>query len=207
MATQANNSFTFIGRITKDPEFNTTQNGNHNLKFTIAIDQPPKRNQDGSIQKDANGYTVRDSDFPRVILWGSRAQSLVNTLCKGTLVAVTGSVRTRMIPRTDSKGSEFYIDFNVAGLEILGGNTKQSRGDTPNVPQGTQPPGQYPQQPQGQYPQGAPAGAPAGAPPAPGQYPQTPQGQYPQGAPPPQSPQGGQYPQRPPSQPPADSEF
>ena len=88
-----------IGRITKDIEMKSTQSGISAVSMFIAINNG----------KDQNGND-RPADFPKVYVYDKQAEN-VNKFChKGSLVAVTGRVKTRTWDKDNgSKGYETYI--------------------------------------------------------------------------------------------------
>lgn len=128
------NSCTFIGRLTSDPEKRDVGETTC-ASFSIAIDRPPKRNDQGEILRDDNGYAICDTDFPRITCWGKLAEQAVSNLSKGRLIAVSCEVRTSSRER-EGGGRDYFTDFRADSFQYLdsprGGNgggqgeTKQS---------------------------------------------------------------------------------
>lgn len=70
------NKSIIIGRLTKDPELNSTSNGTSVCKFTIAV----------------SGYNDR-TDFIDCEAWKNLADNLTKYQKKGNQIAVSGSIR------------------------------------------------------------------------------------------------------------------
>lgn len=89
------NKVIFIGRLTKEPTFRQGEKMPI-ANFSIAIDRYVK---DGEKQ----------TDFPRVTVFGKTAENASKYLKKGSLVSVEGSVRTGSFERDGVK--VFTTDF------------------------------------------------------------------------------------------------
>ena len=76
------NSVNLIGRLTRDPEVRYTNDQMAIANFTLAIDRPPRK--DGT----------KETDFPRVIVFGRMAENCQRFLSKGRLVGVEGKLQT-----------------------------------------------------------------------------------------------------------------
>jgi single-strand DNA-binding protein len=79
------NSVVLVGRLTKDPDFRYTPNGNGVVKFTLAV----------------KGFTKDDVDFITCEAWKKTAENVANFCRKGQQVAVKGSLKIRV---TDNPG-------------------------------------------------------------------------------------------------------
>jgi len=106
------NNVSLIGRITKDVELRTTESGIAAVSMFIAIDNG----------KDKEGND-RPADFPKIYVYEKQAEN-VNKYChKGSLVGVTGRIKTRSWDKEDgTKGYETYVVANR--VQFL--DTKQS---------------------------------------------------------------------------------
>lgn len=101
------NQFFAIGRLTKDPEKRTTQNGTSVCTFTLAVDRRYK-NADGE----------RQADFFPVVCWRQTADFAAEYLAKGKLAGVIGEMQTRSYE--DKSGAKRYITECVADqVQIL----------------------------------------------------------------------------------------
>lgn len=100
------NKIFLSGRLTKDPEFQTLNNGNSVCKFTVAVSRKFK-NQDGSY----------DSDFFNCVAWKQTADFINKYSHKGNRVSIVGSLQTRSYDSAD--GSKKYItEITVDEFEL-----------------------------------------------------------------------------------------
>lgn len=100
------NVFVATGRLTKDPEKRTTQNGTSVCTFTLAVDRR---------YKNANGE--READFFPVVCWRHTADFAAEYLAKGKLVCVHGEMQTRSY---EKDGVKRYVTECVANdMQIL----------------------------------------------------------------------------------------
>lgn len=77
------NSVQLIGRLTRDPEIRYTSGSQMAVAtFTIAIDRPTR----------AGGE--RQTDFPRITVFGRQAETCEKYLAKGRKVAIEGRIQT-----------------------------------------------------------------------------------------------------------------
>ena len=78
------NSVELIGRLVRDPDVRYTSGSQTAVaSFTIAIDRPQR--QDGG---------ERQTDFPRITVFGRQAETCEKYLKKGRLVAIQGRIQT-----------------------------------------------------------------------------------------------------------------
>lgn len=73
-----------MGRLTKDPELRTTQNGTSVTSFTVAVDREYVRQGE-----------ERQTDFINVVAWRQTAEFVSRYFRKGSMIAVQGSIQTR----------------------------------------------------------------------------------------------------------------
>ena len=77
------NSVVLIGRLTRDPEIRYTSGTQMAVAtFTVAIDRPVR----------AGGE--KQTDFPRITVFGKQAENCERYLAKGRLVGVQGRIQT-----------------------------------------------------------------------------------------------------------------
>lgn len=76
------NNVTLTGRLTADPDLRYTQSGKEITTFTLAVNRP----------KNANGE--QNADFIRCQAWEKRAVAMADHLRKGSLIGITGNIRT-----------------------------------------------------------------------------------------------------------------
>lgn len=115
------NSFNGIGRLTKDVEFAYTPNGIPRARFTLAINRPFK-NQNGE----------QEADFIQIECWRKTAEVASNYLKKGSLVGITGSIRTGSYEGQDGKRVYFtnVLAENIQFLEPK--NAQNGSNSAPN---------------------------------------------------------------------------
>ena len=90
------NKVLLVGRLTKDVETRTTQNGNVCAQFTVAVDRR---------FKDANGN--RQADFINCVAWKQTAQFIAQYFKKGNRIGLAGSIQTRTYD--DQNGNKVYV--------------------------------------------------------------------------------------------------
>ena len=96
------NKIILLGRLVKDPELRHTENSDKiYTKFTIAV-QRNFRLPDG----------VREADFIPIIVWGKKAEAIVKYMKKGSLITLSGRLRTGSYE--DKEGNRKYIAEVVA---------------------------------------------------------------------------------------------
>jgi len=140
------NSVELIGRLTRDPEVRYTSGSQMAVAtFTIAIDRPQR--QDGG---------EKQTDFPRITVFGRQAETCEKYLKKGRMVAIQGRIQTGSY--TNKNGDTVYTTDVVANrVEFIDWGNQGSNG------QGGYSQGSYSQSNQGEYaaPQSQPQQAPA----------------------------------------------
>ena len=133
------NSVALTGRLTKDVDLRTTQNGISVASFTLAVNR--------QYSKD------KEADFINCVAFKKTAEVLQQFAGKGRLIGVTGSIQTRHY--TGKDGKEVYVTEvlanNVSFLDSRNSAQSEYSGQQGGhgQQQGNQP--QYDQQaPQGQ---------------------------------------------------------
>lgn len=95
------NSVVLIGRLTKDPELRYTSGTQMAVAtFTVAIDRPVRAGAE------------KQTDFPRVTVFGKQAENCEKYLAKGRLVGVQGRLQTGSY--TNKDGVTVYTTDVVA---------------------------------------------------------------------------------------------
>ena len=95
------NRVELIGRLTKDVELNTTNNGVSVAKFGIAVNRK---------FKDENGESV--ADFFNVVAWRGLGENIHKYCKKGSKVFIAGELQNRSWDKDD--GTKAYITEIVA---------------------------------------------------------------------------------------------
>jgi single-strand DNA-binding protein len=76
------NQVILIGRLTRDPEVRYTADQMAIASFSLAIDRPTQAGKE------------KQTDFPRVTVFGKQAETCERYLTKGRMVAIQGRIRT-----------------------------------------------------------------------------------------------------------------
>ena len=101
------NNVSLVGRLTKNPEVNKTNNGLTYAKFNLAV-------QRNYVKKDGKV----DTDFIPCMAWGKNAENISNTLTKGSFISIEGSIATSNYQ--NSKGqNKFTMNVNVGSFNYL----------------------------------------------------------------------------------------
>lgn len=131
------NSVVIIGRLTRDPEVRYTSGSQMAVaSFTVAIDRPVR----------AGGE--KQTDFPRVTVFGKQAENCERYLAKGRLVGVQGRIQTGSYQNKD--GVTVYTTDVVADrVEFLEWGDRPQGGGGYAPRQNTS--SDYEQQPQQSY--------------------------------------------------------
>ena len=111
------NSVQLIGRLTKDPEVRYTSGSQMAVaSFTIAIDRPTR--QDGG---------EKQTDFPRITVFGRQAENCEKYLRKGLRVAIEGRIQTGSYQNRN--GDTVYTTDVVANrVEFIDWADRQNNG-------------------------------------------------------------------------------
>lgn len=110
------NVITLIGRLTADPELRYTPNGAAVCNFTLAVDREFSKND--------------ETDFIPVVAWQKLAEICNELLCKGKLIAVSGSLQTRTYEDKDGQKRKAF-DVRAEKMKMLdskGGNREGGQG-------------------------------------------------------------------------------
>ncbi|EJG5175950.1 single-stranded DNA-binding protein [Staphylococcus pseudintermedius] len=121
------NRVVLVGRLTKDPEFRTTQSGVEVATFTLAVNRNYK-NKNGEQQ----------ADFINCIVFRKQAENVNNYLNKGNLAGVDGRLQSRSYENQEGRRvfvTEVVCD-SVQFLESKNNNqsnnqSQQQRGQAP----------------------------------------------------------------------------
>ena len=113
-----------IGRLTRDPEVRYTSGTQMAVcTFTLAIDRPVKAGAE------------KQTDFPRVTVFGKQAENCERFLAKGRLVGVQGRLQTGSY--TNKDGATVYTTDVVADrVEFLECAEREQSKEQETVPQG-----------------------------------------------------------------------
>lgn len=116
------NKVILIGRLTRDPEMNTTPSGIANTRFSVAV-QRTFTNQNGE----------READFINCVAWRKQAENIAKYCSKGSQVAVEGRIQVRNYDAQD--GTKRYVTEVIADNVTFLGTKGSNQGggyDTPS---------------------------------------------------------------------------
>lgn len=99
------NKVILTGRLTKNPELRYTANNKPVCEFTIATNRPI--NRDGE----------KKADFINCIIWNNQAENLNKYMSKGSLIAISGELRTETYEVEGNKKYKTYVLGN--NIEFL----------------------------------------------------------------------------------------
>lgn len=113
------NSVVLIGRLTRDPEIRYTAGTQMAVAtFTVAIDRPVRAGAE------------KQTDFPRVTVFGKQAENCERFLAKGRLVGIQGRIQTGSY--TNKDGATVYTTDVVADrVEFLEWGERNERSAAP----------------------------------------------------------------------------
>lgn len=89
------NKAILMGRLVRDPELRTTQNGVSVVSFTLAVDRRFK-----------NAQGERETDFIPCVAWRTTAEFVAKWFAQGQRMAVVGSIQPRSWD--DDQGNKRY---------------------------------------------------------------------------------------------------
>ncbi len=95
------NRVVLVGRLTKDPEFRTTQSGVDVATFTLAVNRT-----------FTNAQGEREADFINVVVFRRQAENVNNYLFKGSLAGVDGRIQSRSYE--NQEGRRIFVTEVVA---------------------------------------------------------------------------------------------
>lgn len=101
------NKVILMGRLTRDPELQTTPQGTAVARFTIAVDR--------RFSKDGQ----RQADFISCTAWRQQAEFLCKYFHKGSMISVVGSIQTRSWDSQDGK-KQYATDVVIDEIYFTG---------------------------------------------------------------------------------------
>ena len=121
------NKVILMGRLTKDPEVNSSSSGTAYARYSIAVDRKFKRENEPT------------ADFFNCVSFGKQAEFAEKYLKKGTKIVVTGSIQNNNY--TNREGNKvFEVRIMVEEVEFAESKTNNTdtntQSDFVNVPNG-----------------------------------------------------------------------
>lgn len=102
-----------MGRLTRDPDISTSQNGTQIARYTIAIDR---------IGKD------QGADFISCVAFNKSAEFADKYLKKGTKIAIEGAIRTGSY--TNKDGQKVYTTDVIVNRQEFAESKGEAKGET-----------------------------------------------------------------------------
>ncbi len=119
------NKAIIIGRLGKAPELRFTQSGKAVASFSVATD---------STWKDKSGEQQKQTEWHKIVVWGSQAEACAKYLDKGRECFIEGEIRTRSYD--DKEGVKRYITEIVAQrVQFIGGKGRAETGEGHGEPE------------------------------------------------------------------------
>ncbi|WP_145464260.1 single-stranded DNA-binding protein [Staphylococcus hominis] len=126
------NRVTLVGRLTKDPEFRTTQKGIDVATFTLAVNR-----------NFTNAQGEREADFINIIVFRKQAHNVNNYLSKGKLAGVDGRIQSRSYE--NQEGRRIFVTEVVAdSVQFLEPKNNNQQNNQPQQQKGQAPAGNNP---------------------------------------------------------------
>ena len=104
------NSVKLIGRLGKDPEVKTFENGRMKTSFSLATNDS---------YENQKGEKVQDTQWHNLVLWGSLAEVAGQHLKKGSEVVIEGKLVHRVY-QTDKGEKRYITEVSVQDMLMLG---------------------------------------------------------------------------------------
>jgi single-strand DNA-binding protein len=108
--TNLKNSVKLIGRLGKDPEVKTFENGKTKTSFSLAT---------SDSYQNQKGEKVEDTQWHNLVFWGSLAEIAGQHLKKGSQVAIEGKLVHRVY-QTDKGEKRYITEVSVQDMLMLG---------------------------------------------------------------------------------------
>ena len=116
------NRTVLVGRLTRDPELRTTNNGTAVAQFTLAVNR-----------QFTNAQGERDADFVNCVIWRKGAETLAQYTHKGSLIGVDGRIQTRTYDDKDGK-TVFVTEVVADSFSFM----ESKKDNQPSIKQTTQ---------------------------------------------------------------------
>ena len=114
------NFVALLGRITKDLELKSTQNGTSVLQFTVAVDRDYVRQGE-----------ERQADFISCVAFKQTAEFISKFFGKGRMIAVEGRLQTRSYD--DKNGTKHNVTEVIVNKASFTGEKVEQRQDAPEL--------------------------------------------------------------------------
>lgn len=127
------NKVIIVGRLTRDPDFHSTQNSSY-VRFSVAVDRRYKQENQP------------DAVFPSCLAWGKTAEFIEKYFHKGMKIGIEGRIQTGSYQNKDGQ-TVYTTDVVAEAVEFVesknasrgGGNGGGNQGGGSSQPQGNAP--------------------------------------------------------------------
>ncbi len=138
------NVVALMGRLVADPELRHTPQGVSVTTFTIAVDR--------SFAKQG---TERQTDFIDIVAWRGTAEFICKYFQKGRMIAVDGSIQTRMYQDKNGNNRKAF-EIVVNNANFVGSKSESGGGVSSYAPSAPEYPQMAPVEPVPAYSSGSP---------------------------------------------------
>jgi len=115
------NKVILIGRIGKDPDIKTFDNGGKMAKFSLATTEKWK--------DKTSGETKERTEWHNIVVNGKLADIVERFVQKGSQISITGEIRYR--DWDDKEGIKHYVtEIHAQSMELLGEKPKEQKETT-----------------------------------------------------------------------------
>ncbi|WP_053018508.1 single-stranded DNA-binding protein [Staphylococcus haemolyticus] len=118
------NRVILVGRLTKDPEFRTTQSGVNVATFTLAVNRT-----------FTNAQGEREADFINIVVFRKQADNVNNYLKKGNLAGVDGRIQSRSYENKEGQ-SVFVTEVVADSVQFLEPKNNNQQNSQPQQQRG-----------------------------------------------------------------------
>jgi single-strand DNA-binding protein len=109
------NKVILIGRLGKDPEIKSFENGAKRASFTLATSES---------RRDKEGNRVEQTEWHNIVCWRNLAEIAEKYLIKGKLIYLEGKLRTRSWEETNGM-KRYMTEVEVSTLTMLGSKAEE----------------------------------------------------------------------------------
>jgi len=115
------NNTNLMGRLIKDPELKTLDDGRQVANFTLAVNRPKY------------GEAEQKTDFPAIVAWRKTAEFVGKYFKKGMQVYVVGRIQTRSWDAGDGT-KRYATDIIASEVGFAESKKKEGNGDNGEPP-------------------------------------------------------------------------
>ena len=106
----------FVGNLGADPEARFTQDGTCVVNFRMGVTKK---------FKDKDGQKQEQTEWPRFVAWGKKAETINQYASKGTGMIVEGEYQQRKW-QNQAGEDQYSVEFVVQNFKFLGGGSNRA---------------------------------------------------------------------------------